>query len=61
MSDPRSPAEEVPDGMLDAFAADDEDRICGLNMVFETRMPPKWVRRVWQLDAECDPLPAGVD
>lgn len=61
LSDLRPPAEEVKDGMLDAFHPDDDDRISGLDMVFETRNPPKWIQRMWQLDAECDPPPPGTD
>lgn len=54
------PTEEVTDG-YDAFAADDEDRIVGLDMHFEGSRPPFWVREGWAREARYNPLPPGAD
>jgi hypothetical protein len=44
-------------GMFDAFAADDEDRIAGLDVNYEpvhSPQAPRWVRKAWRLEAEAE-------
>lgn len=54
------PAEGTQDGQ-DAFAADDEDRIAGLDMHFEPDYPSKLTKRAWARDAKDDPIPPGLE
>lgn len=54
------PAEEVIDG-YDCFAADDDERIAGLDMRVEGKRPPFHILEEWDRDAKYDPLPPGVE